>query len=168
MAAHQAPLSLGFSRQEHWSGLSLPSPTEKVKSESEVAQLCQTCSNPTDCSPPGSSVRGISRQKYWSGVPLPSPESRVGPGFCHDRWGHRQGNRWSLGHSWTDCLWGNRRKELERWQLRRVGRETVSHRSWALRSSVGLPSTQWRALTTCCCQDLIGGTAGLYWVSVLF
>ena len=24
-AAHQAPLSLGFSRQEHWSGLPLPS-----------------------------------------------------------------------------------------------------------------------------------------------
>ena len=31
MAAHQAPLSLGFSRQEHWSGLSFPSP----KHESE-------------------------------------------------------------------------------------------------------------------------------------
>ena len=27
MAAHQTPLSLGFSRQEHWSGVSLPSPT---------------------------------------------------------------------------------------------------------------------------------------------
>ena len=26
MAAHQAPPSLGFSRQEHWSGLPLPSP----------------------------------------------------------------------------------------------------------------------------------------------
>ena len=25
-AAHQAPLSLGSSRQEHWSGLSFPSP----------------------------------------------------------------------------------------------------------------------------------------------
>ena len=25
-AAHQAPLSLGFSRQEYWSGMSLPSP----------------------------------------------------------------------------------------------------------------------------------------------
>ena len=34
MAAHQAPLSLGFSRQEHWSGLPFPSPmheTEKWK-----------------------------------------------------------------------------------------------------------------------------------------
>ena len=26
MAAHQVPLSMGFSRQEHWSGVSLPSP----------------------------------------------------------------------------------------------------------------------------------------------
>ena len=25
-AAHQAPLSLGFSRQEHWSGFPFPSP----------------------------------------------------------------------------------------------------------------------------------------------
>ena len=27
MAAHEAPPSLGFSRQEHWSGLPFPSPT---------------------------------------------------------------------------------------------------------------------------------------------
>ena len=31
----------------------------KVKSESEVAQSCPTLSDPMDCSPPGSSVRGI-------------------------------------------------------------------------------------------------------------
>ena len=29
MAAHQAPPSLGFSRQEHWSGLPFPSPVHK-------------------------------------------------------------------------------------------------------------------------------------------
>ena len=28
-AAHQAPLSLGFSRQEHWSGLPVPSPVHE-------------------------------------------------------------------------------------------------------------------------------------------
>ena len=28
-AAHQAPPSLGFSRQEHWSGLPFPSPMQK-------------------------------------------------------------------------------------------------------------------------------------------
>ena len=31
----------------------------KVKSESEVAQLCPTLSDPMDCGPPGSSVHGI-------------------------------------------------------------------------------------------------------------
>ena len=31
----------------------------KVKSESEVAQLCRTLSDPMDCSLPGSSVHGI-------------------------------------------------------------------------------------------------------------
>ena len=31
----------------------------KAKSESEVAQLCPTVSDPMDCSPPGSSVHGI-------------------------------------------------------------------------------------------------------------
>ena len=57
MAAHQAPQSLGFSRQEHWSGLPFPSPMQK--SESEVAQSCPTLCDPMDCSPPGSSVHGI-------------------------------------------------------------------------------------------------------------
>ena len=31
----------------------------KVKSESEVTQLCPTLSDPMDCSPPGSSLHGI-------------------------------------------------------------------------------------------------------------
>jgi len=30
-AAHQASLSLGFSRQEHWSGLPFPSPMHESK-----------------------------------------------------------------------------------------------------------------------------------------
>ena len=45
-AAHQPPLSLGFSRQERWSGLPFPSPVHEVKSENEVAQLCLTFSTP--------------------------------------------------------------------------------------------------------------------------
>ena len=31
MAAHQAPLSMVFSRQEYWSGLPLPSPISELK-----------------------------------------------------------------------------------------------------------------------------------------
>ena len=43
----QAPLSLGFSRQEYWSGLPFPSPMHE--SESEVTQSCLTLSDPMDC-----------------------------------------------------------------------------------------------------------------------
>jgi len=46
----------------------------EVKSESEVAQLCLTPSNPMDYSLPGSSVHGIFLGKSTGvGVPLPSP-----------------------------------------------------------------------------------------------
>ena len=38
-AAHQAPSSLGFSRQEYWSGLPFPSPVHEKRSETEVAQI---------------------------------------------------------------------------------------------------------------------------------
>ena len=58
-AAHQAPPSLGLSRQEHRSGLPFPSPMR----ESEVTQSCPTLSDPMDCSPPGSSVHGIFQAK---------------------------------------------------------------------------------------------------------
>ena len=69
-AAHQAPPSLGFSRQEHWSGVPFPSPMRESESEvafpspmreseSEVAQSCLTPSYPIDCSLPGSSVHGV-------------------------------------------------------------------------------------------------------------
>ena len=42
----------------------------KMKSESEVAQLCPTLSDPTDCSPPGSSVHGIfqARVLEWDAI----------------------------------------------------------------------------------------------------
>ena len=69
-AAHQAPLSLGFSRQEHWSGLPFPSPMHESESESEVTQSCPTLSDPTDCSLPGSSIHGIfqARVLEWGAI----------------------------------------------------------------------------------------------------
>ena len=70
MAAHQAPPSLGFSRQEHWSGLPIPSPMQESESESEVAQSCPTLSDPTDCSPPGSSVHGIFQARVLEWVAI--------------------------------------------------------------------------------------------------
>ena len=43
-AAHQAPPTLGLSRQEHWSGLPFPSPMH----DSEVAQSCPTLRDPME------------------------------------------------------------------------------------------------------------------------
>ena len=42
----------------------------KMKSESEVTQSCPTLSDPMDCSPPGSSVRGIfqARVLEWGSI----------------------------------------------------------------------------------------------------
>ena len=46
----------------------------KLKSESEVAQLCPTLSDPMDCSLPGSSVHGIfqARVLEWGAI-APTP-----------------------------------------------------------------------------------------------
>ena len=42
----------------------------KVKSESEVAQLCPTPSDPMDCSPPGPSVHGIFQARVLQWVAI--------------------------------------------------------------------------------------------------
>ena len=65
-AAHQAPLSLGFSRQEHWSGLPCPSPMH----ESEVTQSCLTPSDPMDCSLLGSSIHRIFQARVLGWVAI--------------------------------------------------------------------------------------------------
>ena len=75
-AAQQGPPSLGFSRQEHWSGLPFPPPMHwkwkvKVKSLSRV-RLFVTPWTVAYQVPPS---MGFSRQEYWRGVPLPSPKS---------------------------------------------------------------------------------------------
>ena len=73
-AAHQAPLSMGFSRQEYWSGVPLPSPNTSIweykyinisihriyaAAAAKLLQSCPTLCNPIDSSPPGSSIPGI-------------------------------------------------------------------------------------------------------------
>ena len=69
-AAHKAPPSLGFSRQEPGVGCHCLLQCMKVKSESEVAQSCPTPSDPMDCSPPGSSAHGICQARVleWGAI----------------------------------------------------------------------------------------------------
>ena len=65
--AYQAPPSMGFSRQEYWSGVPLPSP---YLIASKCVQSCPTLSHPVDCSPPGPSIHGIfqARVLEWGAI----------------------------------------------------------------------------------------------------
>ena len=47
----------------------------KVKSESEVSQLCPTLSDPMDCSLPGSSVHGIFQARVLECVAIAFSDS---------------------------------------------------------------------------------------------
>ena len=51
--ARQAPLSMGFSRQEHWTGLPCPFPLRMEVQFSSVAQSCPILCDSMNRSPPG-------------------------------------------------------------------------------------------------------------------
>ena len=72
-AAYQAPLSMGFSRQEYWSGVPSPSPNMKTAAAAAAAkslQSCPTLCDPIDGSPPASAVPGIlqARTLEWVAI----------------------------------------------------------------------------------------------------
>ena len=68
---HQAPPSLGFSRQEYWSGLLFPSPMHAcMLSRFSHVWLCAT---PWTAAHQAPLSTEFSRQEYWSGLPFPSP-----------------------------------------------------------------------------------------------
>ena len=69
---HQASLSMGFSRQEYWSGLPFPSPVTKYEvSEMKSLSCVRLFVTPWSVYQAPPSME-FSRQEYWSGVPLPS------------------------------------------------------------------------------------------------
>ena len=107
-AAYQAPPSMGFSRQEYWSWVPLPSPwtwpnwdswdsSRNLWSTEVTRQALAGCLLPVPgtCMPSGSwpsvtpwSVArqaplsmGLPRQEYWSGLPFPSPGDLPDPGM---------------------------------------------------------------------------------------
>ena len=105
--AYQAPPSIGFSRQEYWSGLLSPSPGDLPDPISEIKLGSPTSqADALTSEQPGnhkmkvkslSCVRlfatpwmvaykapqsmGFSRQEYWSGLPFPSPGDLPNPGI---------------------------------------------------------------------------------------
>ena len=95
MATHQAPLSLGFSRQEHWVGCHFLLQCMKVQCESEVAQSCPTLRNPMDCSLPGSSAHGIFQARVLEWVATAFSGAAV----------HGVPKRWTRLSDWTELNW---------------------------------------------------------------
>ena len=89
-AAYQAPLSMGFSRQEYWSGVPLPSPERSSSVQfSSVAQLCPTL-RPDGLQPsrllcssdsPGKSI-GVGCHTLIQGI---VPTQGSNPGLLHCR-----------------------------------------------------------------------------------
>ena len=69
-AAFQAPLSVGFSRQEYWSGVPLPSPILMFRM-CLVTQSCLTLCDPIDCNPPGFPVHGVLHARIVERVAIP-------------------------------------------------------------------------------------------------
>ena len=69
-AAHQASPSLGFSRQEHWSGLPFLSPMHECEKWKWSRSVVSDSSNLLDCSLPGSSVHGTFQAKVleWGAI----------------------------------------------------------------------------------------------------
>ena len=78
-AAHQAPPSLGFSRQEHWSGVPFPSPMHESEKWKWSHSVVSDSANPWTAAHQAPPSKGVSRQEDWSGVPLPSPVKKLGP-----------------------------------------------------------------------------------------
>ena len=92
----------------------------KVKSESEVAQLCPTLSDPMDCSLPGSSVRGIfqARALEWGAIAFSNLSSdklklqikntmryHLTPvqKTKHNKCWQECREKWTLVHCWWEC-----------------------------------------------------------------
>ena len=74
-AAYQAPPSMGYSRQEYWSGVPLPSPVFMLSCFNCV-WLCATLW--TVACQASLSVE-FPRQEYWRGLPCPPPGALPGP-----------------------------------------------------------------------------------------
>ena len=71
-AAHQAPLSVGFSRQEYWSELPFPSPMHACML-TRCFSCVRLCATPWRAAQQAPLSMGFSRQQYWNKLPFPSP-----------------------------------------------------------------------------------------------
>ena len=87
-AAHQAPPSLGFSRQEHWSGLPFPFPLRESEMWKWSRSVVSDSSWPHGLQPTRSSVPGIlqARTLEWGAIAF---------SICRHEKGQIQQHKWS-------------------------------------------------------------------------
>ena len=97
--------SLGFSRQEHWSGLPFPSPMHESEKWKWSRSVVSDSSDPMDCSLPGSSVHWIFQAKVleWGDIAF-SVSFSLGPGNTSN-WPFVDSLETSLRASWLSIFW---------------------------------------------------------------
>ena len=119
MAAHQASPSLGFSRQEHWNGLPIPSPMHESEKWKWSRSVVSDSSTPWTAAYQASTSMGFSRQKYGSGVQLPSPtpasRSQAKKQRATSKWGFSGGSEVkdspAMQETWVQYLGQERIKD---------------------------------------------------------
>ena len=146
-AAHQAPPSLGFSRQEHWSGLPFPSPMHESEKLKWSRSVVSDSYDPMDFSPPGSSVRGnfqarvlewgaialLNHKKEWNWISCSDVDE---PRASHTEWRKSETEKqisctntymWSLEkcYWWTYLQARNRDADVETGLVDTAGKERV-------------------------------------------
>ena len=112
MAAHQAPQSLGFSRQEHCRGLPFPSPIHESEKSKWSRSVMSDSVTPWTAAYPAPPSMGFSRQEYWSGVLLPSPRDDY-------TWTSLYGQYWNQ-NDYILCSWRWRistQQQKQDWEL---------------------------------------------------
>ena len=94
-------MSLKWISANHLS-VSLLSISSVPESESVVAQSCLTAGNPTDCSPPGSSVHGIlqARVLEWVAIPFSKGSSHPRDGTWASCTAGRFFTAWATKEAW--------------------------------------------------------------------
>ena len=102
-AAYQAPPSMGFSREESWSGMPCPPPGDlpnpgikpvslvspalagrfftTTAAATKLLQSCLTLCDPWTVACQAPLSKGFSRQEHWSGLPFSSPGDLPNPGI---------------------------------------------------------------------------------------
>ena len=87
--ACQAPLSMGFSRQEHWSGLPCPPPGDLLASNTHLLRLLYWQARSLPLAPPGKPGIGIEVGKHIKGLeqsPVTSPGVTCPAEGCERVW----------------------------------------------------------------------------------